>query len=100
MASSIQDYLVRLGRETRQHPSISLGLSPRGLLTWQRAAQSRAWLADRHFVTPDDIYDVALPVLSVRMGLEMNDATTVIQEILDAVEVPEYAVPQPSERPR
>ena len=44
VAPSVQDYLVRLASESRHPPSIALGLSPRGLLTWQRVAQARAWL--------------------------------------------------------
>jgi MoxR-like ATPase len=90
VASSVQDYLVRLAHESRRHASIALGLSPRGLLTWQRVAQSRAWLLGRNFVTPDDVQDVAQPVLSVRLGLEATEASSVIQEILSRVPVPEY----------
>ncbi len=90
VASSVQDYLVRLAHESRCHASIALGLSPRGLLTWQRVAQSRAWLLGRNFVTPDDVQDVAQPVLSVRLGLEATEASSVIQEILSRVPVPEY----------
>ena len=90
VARNVQDYLVRLGHETRSHSSIALGLSPRGLLTWQRVAQSYAWLAGRNFVTPDDVQDVAHPVLSVRLGLEPAEAQTVIEEILSRVAVPNY----------
>ncbi len=90
VAESIQDYLVRLAHASRQHPSIALGLSPRGLLTWQRVAQARAWLSERTFVTPDDVQDVAEPVLSVRFGLEPAEARSVIQEILSQVPVPSY----------
>ena len=91
VVESVQDYLVRIATETRRHPSIALGLSPRGLLTLQRAAQARAFLAGRDYVTPDDVLDVIFPVLSVRIGLEINEATRVIQEVLDAVAVPEYS---------
>lgn len=89
VAESVQDYLVRLAAETRQHPSIALGLSPRGLLTLQRTAQAQAFLAGRSFVSPDDVLDVVVPVLSVRIGLEQHEAARVIQEVLDAVAVPE-----------
>ena len=89
VAEAIQDYLIRIATETRRHPSISLGLSPRGLLTLQRTAQAQAFLAGRGFVTPDDVLDVVVPVLSVRIGLEQHEAARVIQEVLDAVPVPE-----------
>ena len=91
VAESVQDYLVRLANETRRHPSIALGLSPRGLLTLQRAAQAQSVLAGRDYVTPDDVLDVIFPVLSVRIGLEIDEASRVIQEVLDAVALPEYS---------
>lgn len=91
VAESVQDYLVRLAAETRQHVSITLGLSPRGLLTLQRSAQAQAFLAHRNFVTPDDVLDVIRPVLSVRLGLEAQEADRVIREVLDAVDVPAYS---------
>ena len=91
VAESVQDYLVRIAAETRRHTSIALGLSPRGLLTLQRTSQARAFLSGRNFVTPDDVLDVVFPVLSVRLGLEINESRRVIQEVLDAVAVPEYS---------
>jgi MoxR-like ATPase len=90
VVESVGDYLVRLAREFRQHPSVLPGLSPRGLLTWQRIAQAQAWIRGRDFITPDDVQDVAEPVLNVRLGLEPMDARRVIQEVLDRVAVPEY----------
>jgi MoxR-like ATPase len=63
-------------------------VSPRGLLIWQRAAQAHAWLDGRAFVTPDDVQRVAVPVLSVRLGIEGSDASGVIARILESVEVP------------
>ena len=90
VAQAVQEYMVRIAAETRHHPSIALGLSPRGLLTLQRTAQAQAFLAGRNFVTPDDVQDVMVPVLSVRIGLESHEAHRVIQEVLDAVPVPSY----------
>ncbi|MBL8815079.1 MAG: MoxR family ATPase [Planctomyces sp.] len=94
VAVSIQEYLIRIAAATRSHVSISLGLSPRGLLILQRAAQAQAWLQHRSFVTPDDVFDVSGPVLSVRLGLEQNEANTVVQEILDTVPAPDYSESQ------
>jgi len=81
---------VQIATETRHHASIALGLSPRGLLTLQRAAQAQAFLAGRNFVTPDDVQDVIVPVVSVRIGLEPHEARRVIQEVLDAIPLPSY----------
>ncbi|MGF1578576.1 MAG: AAA family ATPase, partial [Gemmataceae bacterium] len=84
----VREYLVELGSLTRGHSQISLGLSPRGLLAWQRAAQARAFLEGRDFVIPDDIQDVAIPVLGVRLGLEPDTSSRVLSDILASVKVP------------
>jgi MoxR-like ATPase len=84
----VQGYLVDLARVTRSHPKVSLGLSPRGLLIWQRVSQAWAFLKERPFVTPDDIQQVAVPVLSVRLGLAPDQAQKVIEQILASVPVP------------
>lgn len=88
VAASIRSYLVDLASATRSHDKVQLGLSPRGLLIWQRTAQARAYLSGRRFVIPDDIQHVAYPVLSVRLGLNSLVARSVIQEICDGVKVP------------
>ncbi|MBS0265001.1 MAG: MoxR family ATPase [Planctomycetes bacterium] len=93
IAEPLQEYLVRLADASRRHPQASLGVSPRGLLTWQRAAQARAFLNQRTYVTPDDVQDTAIPVLCVRLGVDRGDPVPVIREILDSVPVPEYRVP-------
>ena len=85
---NVAAYLVDLGRATRQHPKVALGLSPRGLLTWQRVAQAWAFLKHRPFVTPDDVQEVAGPVLGVRLGLDNRTTEAVIQNLFDSVPVP------------
>jgi len=90
LTEKVQEYLVDLGRATREHQEISLGLSPRGLITWQRVAQARAHLCGRDFVTPDDVQEVAGPVLGVRLVGDFESAARVVQEILEAVPVPVF----------
>lgn len=85
---AVQDYLLALAAATRTHRQVSLGLSPRGLLTWQRVAQARAYLGGRDYVTPDDVQDVARPVLEVRLGVEPESMARVLSEVLDGVAVP------------
>ncbi len=85
---NVRAYLVDLGRATRNHPKIALGLSPRGLLIWQRVAQAWAFLKDRPFVTPDDIQEVAGPVLSVRLSLPPDIASGIVNQLLETVPVP------------
>ena len=84
----IREYLVSLAEATRELKQVELGLSPRGLLTWQRVSQARAFLSGRDFVTPDDVQDVAHPVLNVRLGLTTDDSKKAIDDILQAVKVP------------
>jgi len=90
LTEKVLEYLVDLGGATRQHKEITLGLSPRGLITWQRVAQARAHLRGRDFVTPDDIQDVAGPVLEVRLAGDFDAAPRIVNEILAAVPVPVF----------
>jgi len=88
--SRLQDYLIALATATRNHPHVSLGVSPRGVLTWQRTAQAHAFLDGRNYVIPDDIQATALPVLRVRLGVDHDDATPLIHEFLETIPVPHY----------
>jgi MoxR-like ATPase len=87
---AVRDYLVRLAEASRRHSKVSLGLSPRGLLTWQRVAQAWAYLKHRDFVTPDDVLDVARPVLDVRLGIDADVPGNVVSEVLESVAVPVF----------
>lgn len=86
VAPAVQEYLIDLATALRTHPKVPLGLSPRGVLVWQRVAQAWAFLAGRQFVTPDDVKTVALPVLGVRLGPAMP--ADVIPSVLATVAVP------------
>jgi len=88
VAEKVNRYLVDLAEATRQHPDVSIGLSPRGLLILQRVAQARAFLNHRKFVTPDDVQDVAKPVLSVRLAGDFGSPDKVIESILADVPTP------------
>ena len=88
VGDNVQRYLVALATASRNHPDIDAGLSPRGLLLWQRAAQATAHLAGRDFVTPDDVQQVAFPVLAVRLDVEAADSRNLIGQLLESVEVP------------
>jgi MoxR-like ATPase len=90
VSASVRGYIVDLGGLTRSHPDVALGVSPRGLLTWQRVAQAHAWLAGRTFVAPDDVQAVATPVLAVRLGIDRDAAATVITQLVRRVEVPTH----------
>ena len=88
VCKSVRRYLVDLGTATRDHNSVELGLSPRGLITWQRVAQAWAFLQGRNFVVPDDIQAVAIPVLNLRISCAGENTDTIINEIIESVAVP------------
>lgn len=91
---ALKEYIVRLVQRTRSHVDLGLGASARGALGLFRAAQARAALEGRDFVTPDDVKDLALPVLGHRLILKPNaelrglSAMRLIEQILDAEAVP------------
>jgi len=90
----VQAYIVAVAGATRESPSFTLGVSPRGSTMVLRAAKAWAWLAGRDFVTPDDVKTIALPTLRHRVQLrpevELEGATPdgVLSGILAAVPVP------------
>jgi MoxR-like ATPase len=85
-------YAVALAEATRNHPAVSLGVSPRGSISLVRAAQARAATRGRDFVGPEDVKALApdaLPHrLSVRGGTSGTTAEAVIREVLDKIPPP------------
>jgi len=90
----VRDYIVAVVRATRMSPSVSLGASPRGATMVLWASKAWAWLADKPFVTPDEVKAVALPTLRHRIELrpevELEGATAdgVLNGVLASVPVP------------
>ena len=88
------DYLMMLIEGTRQSPQLLLGVSTRGAMALQRAAQARAFLLERDYVLPDDIKHLAVPVLAHRVqtgghiAQGHEGAERVIRDLLDSIEVP------------
>lgn len=86
VAAPIQEYILRLVRSSRADDNITLGVSPRGTMALQRAAQALAFLQDRDYVIPDDIKFLAPHVLAHRIiPTGGHQARTVIQTLLDTV---------------
>ncbi|WP_405155998.1 AAA family ATPase [Paenibacillus sp. FSL K6-0108] len=87
-------YIIRLTEATRQHPELSLGVSPRGAQALLKASQAWAALHGRDFVLPDDIKILAEPVLAHRLVFRNRVrqqgglAERIIQELLSQTEVP------------
>ena len=73
---SLLDYALEIVERTRQTEQLTLGVSPRGLLMLQRAAQARAFLEGRDFCLPDDFKQLVLPVFAHRVVVNTRYATT------------------------
>ena len=69
MEPGVQKYIVEIVRKTRSHPTILYGASPRGSVALLLCSKALAAIRGRDFPTPDDIRDVALPVLRHRLAL-------------------------------
>jgi MoxR-like ATPase len=94
VSAEVTAYVVDLARATRQSPSLSLGVSPRGATALLRAARAWAWLTGRDFVTPDDVKALAHATLVHRLGLrpeaelEGVEVGAVLAAALGSVPVP------------
>jgi MoxR-like ATPase len=95
--SSLHDYALEIVNRTRNSDLLALGVSPRGTLMLQRAAQARAFLDGRDFCLPDDFKKLAVPVFSHRVvassrhaSLQKKSETTesVLRDIVESVPVP------------
>lgn len=87
-------YAVNIVRETRRHPLVYLGVSPRGTLALINAAKAYALINERQFVIPDDIKFLAPYVLGHRLILqtearmERMTSESILQTIFEKVKVP------------
>jgi len=70
VSDEVSAYAVAVVRKTRELPSVALGASPRAAAHLRAAAQALARLRGRSFVTPDDIVELAGPVLAHRLLLQ------------------------------
>lgn len=91
----VADYAVSLVEATRRAAEVRLGASVRGALALVRLASAWAAASGRHYVTPDDVRDLAMPVLAHRLVLEPEaefdgvTATQVLGQILLDVAAPQ-----------
>ena len=94
VSPEVAGYIVDIARATRESPSLSLGVSPRGATALLRASRAWAWLTGRDFVTPDDVKALAHATLVLRLGLrpeaelEGVDVAAVLSAALGSVPVP------------
>jgi MoxR-like ATPase len=97
MDDSLTDYIMAIVNETRNSEYLGVGVSPRGAIYLNRAAQAQALVNGRDYCIPDDIKQLAVPVLAHRVivnsriegfGRRSQDADKIIQNILNKVPVP------------
>jgi len=95
--ASLHDYALEIVNRTRKSEQLALGVSPRGTLMLQRAAQARAFLDGRVYCLPDDFKQLAVSVFSHRVvassrhaSLQKKSETTdsVLRDIVESVPVP------------
>src|SRR5438876_2523990 len=90
----VQRYIVDIVRRTRDHAAAHYGASPRAAVALLLCSKSLSAIRGRDFTTPDDVRDIARPVLRHRLSLraeaELDGATpdSVIADILQSAEVP------------
>ena len=94
MVDPLKNYLVDIAHASRKHPQVALGLSPRAIIQLARAVRALAAARGRDYPTPDDVKELAVPVLAHRLVLRNSNSgrrvttTDVIQEILATAPVP------------
>jgi MoxR-like ATPase len=94
---SVARYMLAIVQGTRTHEQVQLGASPRGSLAFYEVCQARALVEGRDYVTPGDVKEMAVPVLSHRLlvksrgadlSMAAQERARVIREILKRTEVP------------
>jgi MoxR-like ATPase len=94
---ALVDYIMAIIKASRTSPSIELGVSPRGAMSFFRAAQASAFVDGRDYCIPDDVKKLAVPCLSHRIipaaSLDVDSTRTetgehAIREIMEQIPVP------------
>ncbi len=90
----VKHYIIDCARATREHPSIQLGVSPRGSIALMKACQAYAFIQGRAFVTPDDVQYMMPFVCTHRIVLgpeamyDGKDGEQIIREVIQQIPVP------------
>jgi MoxR-like ATPase len=91
---SIYEYIANIVEETRKHPAVKLGASPRAAIALVKMAKAWAYCEKRNYVIPDDVKAIAKYVLAhrvlVKPELEIQGVTSlrIIEEVLSKIPVP------------
>jgi MoxR-like ATPase len=94
VTDDVRRYVAELVHATRRHPDAAIGASPRGSIALFRAAQALAGIRGRGYVIPDDVKQVAQPVLGHRIILKPEShlrgrtAEQIVKSVLEQVAAP------------
>ncbi|MEF8868705.1 MAG: MoxR family ATPase [Haloarculaceae archaeon] len=94
VSGAVRDYVVDVGRVTREDSRVEVGVSPRGIQRAFEAARAVALLDGRDYVVPEDVKRIARPAFAHRLVLAAEadvrgvDPLAVVESVLDAVDVP------------
>jgi MoxR-like ATPase len=95
VSPAVKRYIVEIVEQTRRHPDVYLGASPRGSLTLYRAGQARAAMDGRDYILPDDVKALAVAALGHRVivgpraRLQNLTSENILEDILEEMPVPE-----------
>jgi len=96
VSEDVMDYMARLCEAARDPEKVRLGPSPRALLALMRASQALAAIRGRDFVIPDDVKELAVPVLAHRILVRgvtyQNTAESFLRGLLEQVAAPTESV--------
>ena len=90
----VRSYISLIAQASRKHNALQLGVSTRGAIFLLKAAQARALLSGRDYVTPEDVQYMAAPVLAHRLILSPEarmrnmTAVRVLSQVIGSVQVP------------
>jgi len=94
ISRELKRYIVDIVRETRSAPGVQLGASPRASLSLMKAAQACALLDGSQFVLPENIQEIAVPVISHRLVIDPQSrfsgitAAAIVDDIIKKIPVP------------
>lgn len=97
VSPEVKRYAIDLVAATRRSPDLRLGASPRATLHLIRAARAIAALDERDYVLPDDVQELAVPVLAHRLlptadaHLERRTAEQIVADLVRRVPIPSTA---------
>ncbi|MCM1506347.1 MAG: MoxR family ATPase [Ruminococcus flavefaciens] len=97
VTEQVKNYIVRIVTATRNDRNITLGISPRGSIALYKASKAFAYIYERDYVTPDDVKNTAVSVLSHRIILSpqgknaFGTSEEYVKDLLKNCEVPSLA---------